>query len=114
MDFAFFAVNLGYTKRDYDALTYAERSFIIKVWEDRVIRDSYNMYNACFTAFYNANRPKRKRALKLWRKKSTQKADMEIVHDHMTIAQEVIRKEGDSWVDLIYKRNGLKRPQMRR
>ena len=62
LDFAFFAANFGYTKYDYDVLTYAERSFILKAWEDRLIRESYNMYNACFTAFYNANRPKRKKA----------------------------------------------------
>lgn len=103
--------NFGYTKRDYDALTPAEHAFILKAWEDRLIRESYNTYNACFTAFYNVNRPKRKKALKLWKKRSVRQADTNAVRDHITIACDVIKKEGDSWVDLVYARNGLSRPK---
>ena len=69
IDFAFFVVNFGYTKKDYESLTKREKAFIYKAWENKVVSDSYNTYNACFTAFYNANRKKNKRALKLWKKK---------------------------------------------
>ena len=111
MDFAFFAVNFGYSKRDYLDLTPSDKLFILKAWENRVISDSYNIYNASFTAFYNVNRPKRKRALKLWKKKSVKKADMDVIRDNVTVAREVIEKEGINWVDQIYKANGMKRPR---
>ena len=58
MDFAFFAANFGYSKADYDSLTPREINFLYKAWENRVIADSYHLYNAVFTAVYNVNRPK--------------------------------------------------------
>lgn len=71
------------------------------------------MYNSVFTATYNVNRKKNKRALKLWRKARTRKADMEVVHDNLAIIREVEAKEGKGWIDLIYKKNGLKKPERR-
>lgn len=85
-----------------------------KAYEDKVISEGYNMYNAVFTAVYNANRPKRKKALKLWRKAKTQKANIETVNENLAIAREVEAKEGKAWVDLIYKKNGLKPPERRK
>lgn len=114
MDFAFFAANLGYSKRDYDELTPREKAFIYKAWESKVVADTYNVYNAVFTATYNVNRPKRKKALKLWRKAKTQRANIETVNENLAIAKEVEAKEGKTWVDLIYKKNGLKPPGRRR
>ncbi|PWM20343.1 MAG: hypothetical protein DBX49_00860 [Clostridia bacterium] len=114
LDFAFFAANLGYSKRDYDELTPREKAFIYKAWESKVVADTYNVYNAVFTATYNVNRPKRKKALKLWRKAKMQKADMEVVYENLAIAKEVEAKEGRGWVDLIYKKNGLKPPGRRK
>lgn len=114
MDFAFFAANLGYSKRDYDDLTPREKAFIYKAWESKIVADTYNVYNAVFTATYNVNRPKRKKALKLWRKAKMQKADMEVVYENLAIAKEVEAKEGRGWVDLIYKKNGLKPPGRRK
>lgn len=110
IDFAFFAVNFGYTKKDYESLTKREKAFIYKAWENKVVSDSYNTYNACFTAFYNANRKKNKRALKLWKKKRVAKADKETIHKNIIVAKEVDRKEGKTWVDIVYERNGLKKP----
>lgn len=114
IDFAFFAVRFGYSKSDYEELTNREKAFLYKAYEDKVISDGYNMYNAMFTAAYNANRPKRKKALKLWRKAKTQKADMETVKNNMAIAREVEEKEGRGWVGLVYRKNGLKPPGRRR
>lgn len=113
MDFAFFAVNFGYSKRDYDELTPKDKAFIYKAWETKVVADTYNMYNAVFTATYNVNRAKNKKALKLWRKAKTHKADIETVKENIKIAKEVEAKEGRRWVELIYKQNGLKLPERR-
>ena len=111
LDFAFFAVNFGYSKADYEMLTPKEKAFIYKAWEDKIVGESYRFYNAAFTAAYNVNRPKRKRALSLWKKKKVQKANTEIVFENLKIVKEVEEKEGKGWVDIIYKKNGLRRPK---
>lgn len=111
MDFAFFAVNFGYSKNDYELLTPKERAFLYKAWEDRTVLQTTFLYNAVFTATYNVNRPKRKRALKLWRKARTQKADMDTIIDNIAIVEEVEKTEGKSWIDRIYQKNGLKIPR---
>lgn len=110
MNFAFFAVNFGYSKAEYEALTWKEKAFIYKAWEDKIVRDSYNMYNAMFTAAYNVNRPKRRRALKLWRKASVRKANMDVVRETMSIIHEVEAKEGKSWIEAVYAANGMQVP----
>lgn len=114
MDFAFFAVNFGYSKQDYEALTGREKAFIYKAWESKIIQDSYIMYNTVFTAFYNANRRKGKRALKLWKKANFRMADMETVHDVMHTVYEVEAREGKNWIDAVYKANGLPIPRLKK
>lgn len=110
IDFAFFAVNFGYSKSDYEALTPREKSFIYKAWENKCVADSYHEYNAMFTATYNANRPKRKRALKLWKESKVKKADMDIVQENIRIINEVNQKEGREWVYKIYEQLGINLP----
>lgn len=109
IDFAFFAVNFGYSKRDYYDLTPREKTFIYKAWENKVISDTSSMYNAVFTAMYNVNRPKRKKQLKLFKKRSTRKANVDTVRDNLSIVKEIDKKEGVSWIDKIYQANGVKR-----
>ena len=108
IDFAFFAVNFGYSKSDYEELTPNEKAFIYKAWEEKIVSDSYYIYNAAFTATYNVNRGKNKKALKLWRKAKVRKADMEIIQDNLKIIREVEQKEGTSWIEKIYRANGMK------
>lgn len=113
IDFAFFAVNFGYSKSDYEALTPREKVFIYKAWENKQVSDTTFLYNAVFTAMYNVNRGKNKRALKLWRKSQVQKADMEIVQNNLNTIFEIERNESEDWIELIYKKNGLKKPERR-
>lgn len=108
IDFAFFAVNFGYSKTDYEELTPKEKAFIYKAWEEKIVSDSYHVYNAVFTAAYNVNRGKNKKALKLWRKAKVRKADMEIIQDNLKIIREVEQKEGTAWIEKIYRANGMK------
>lgn len=108
IDFAFFAVNFGYSKADYEELTPKEKAFIYKAWEEKIVSDSYHIYNAVFTATYNVNRGKNKKALKLWRKAKTRKADMEIIQNNLKIIREVEQKEGTAWIEKIYRVNGMK------
>lgn len=113
MDFAFFAVNFGYSKADYDALTLREKAFIYKAWETREISLIMSVYNAAFAAFYNVNRKKGKRALEPLKRRKSKKADMETVSANLKIAKQVATKEGTAWADKIYRANGLKPPERR-
>lgn len=109
MDFAFFAVNFGYNKADYKALTPAEKLFILKAYEDRVISESTLTANAVLNAIGNAMRKRGKPFLKLWRKKP-QRTDKEMQENRIeqVLAQE--RRSGKSWVEKIYRENKRKIP----
>lgn len=113
IDFAFFVVNFGYSKSEYEQLTPREKVFIRKAWENKMVTDTTNLYRAVYTATYNVNRPKRKKAMKLWIKKSVRKADMNVINEHMSIIRENDRIEGKGWVDLIYQQNGKKRKEVK-
>ena len=60
MDFAFFVVNFGYTRPEFDALTLREIAFIKKAWENKKVLDTSLAYTAAATATYNVHRGKRK------------------------------------------------------
>ena len=85
MDFAFFAVNFGYSKADYEDLTPRERMF----------------------GYMNARRKKNKRLIPLWKKKG-KRADRDIVKTNLQAVLENQKKEGRSWIELIYQKNGLR------
>lgn len=111
LDFAFFVVNFGYSPSDYEALTPRQKAFIYKAWEDKTVSDTTQIYNAVFTAFYNVNRGKNKRALKLWKKRAVQNADMDIVNENMDVIHEIEKAEGKGWIDRVYAANGIPSPR---
>lgn len=110
MDFAFFVVNFGYSKADYEALTITEKAFIMKAYEDKVVSDSTVLAMAVNNAINNALCKKGKRTLKLWKKKNHAVADKEAMK--LSIKQIINHenKEGKGWVEKIYKANGYKIP----
>ena len=108
MDFAFFAVNLGYSKSDYYELTPREATFIRKAWEEKLVSDNTLMRNAVLNAVSNALRKKNSRFRELW-KKFGRPVDKEKVEDNLKIIQDIEAKEGKDWIDRIMKANGLKR-----
>ena len=83
-----------------------------KAWENREVANTTQIYNAVFTAAYNVLRKKGKPALKLWKKGRTHQSDAEELQKNRRTAQE-IEAEDKSWVDLVYQKNGLKRPERR-
>ncbi len=105
MDFAFFAVNFGYTRAQFNALTPREIAFLYKAYEDSFVSRSYQLYNACFTAFYNANRGKKRRALKLFRRAHSEAADKEKIKENLAAVEESNRNDGD-WLGRLYRENG--------
>lgn len=78
-----------------------------------MITQTTMLYNAIYTAVYNAMRPKNKRALPLWRKRRMKKANTEIVTENLRVVQEVESREGKEWVRRIYQANGLTPPERR-
>lgn len=104
-------VNFGYSKQDYETLTPREKAFIYKAWENKLVSDTSFLYNSVFTATYNVNRPKRKRALKLWRKAKVRPANKEVIKETLELVKEVEKAEGNDWVRMIYEKNGLKFPE---
>lgn len=110
MDFAFFAVNFGYSKTDYEALTIAEKAFIYKAYEDMVVSQSTILCNAVTVAVANALRKKNKRPHKLWKKRRTAVVDKDVMKHTIKDVLEIEKKSGKAWVDLIYKANGMRRP----
>lgn len=107
IDFAFFAVNLHYSKKDYEDLTPKEKVFILKAWENKVISDSLFMRNAVLNAITNAYRKKGKKFIPLFKKKS-RKINIDIAKDNLRLINKLEAKNDKRWVDLIYKSNGLK------
>lgn len=110
MDFAFFVVNFGYSKADYEALTPKEKAFIYKAWENKKVSDMCSTYNACYTAFFNVNRSKKQRPIKLLKGKR-QRVDENVLTENKEVIMQANKNDGD-WIAKIYKANGL--PYLRR
>lgn len=106
IDFAFFAVNFKYSKRDYEELTPCEKAFIYKAWENKTVNDTQHIANAVNNAIANANRKKGKKAIPLWKKKQ-KRLNKETAMENLELIQNVEKQEGKAWVDAIYKANGL-------
>ena len=101
-------MNLGYSYKDYCDLTPRQRALIYKAYENKYITDAMMIYNAVFTATYNVNRPKRKKALKPLERR-TKKVDREEVTDTVQLAKEIDQKEGRKWYEKILRANGIKK-----
>lgn len=108
IDFAFFAVNLGYSKSDYEEMTPREAAFIRKAWEEKLISDNTLMRNAVLNAVSNALRKKNARFRELW-KKVSRPIDKEVAANNLKTVYEIEEKEGKGWIDKVLEANGFKR-----
>lgn len=108
MDFAFFVVNFGYSKRDYEDLTPREAAFIRKAWEEKLVSDNTLMRNAVLNAVANALRKKNARFRGLWKKRA-RPVDRDSADESVRTVREIEEKEGKGWIDKILQVNGLKR-----
>lgn len=102
MDFAFFCVNFGYSKADYNELTPKEKAFIMKAYEDKIVRENTLLRDAVYNAVSNAFRKKGKSFKKLW-KKASQPVDTELFYENVAIINEVEKNEGKAWIELLYR-----------
>lgn len=106
---AFFVVNFNYSKEEYDALTDREKLFIYKAYETKIVSETTHMRNAVMNAVANAMRKKGKKPYELFTKKQ-EKVDVEFTENALEVIQDIESTEGKSWVDLIYVKNGMRKP----
>lgn len=105
IDFAFFAANFGFSKREYEELTPRELHFLYKEYENRQVAQLTSVYNAVFTATYNVNRGKKRRALKLLKKKAVAIDKQQAENDEKLIRE--IEKKEQGWYEKLCKANGF-------
>ena len=110
MELAFFVVEIGMTKSEYEQLTETEKLFIRKRYEQKFINETTWMRNATLNAINNSFRKKNKKFIDLFPKKP-QKADKEYNENAIKAILEIEEKNGKSWVEKIYRANGIKPPK---
>lgn len=112
MEFAWFAVNLGYSRQDYSQLTQTDIAFIRKAYENKLVSETNAIRNAVYNAVGNAFRKKGKPFADLW-KKLPKHGDKKVKEKAMQTILEIEKTE-TGWIDLIYKANGMKKPERRK
>lgn len=110
MELAFFIVEIGMTKSEYEQLTETEKLFIRKRYEQKFINETTWMRNATLNAINNAFRKKNKKFIDLFPKKQ-KKADKEYNKNAIKTILEMEEKNGKGWVAKIYQANGIKPPK---
>lgn len=106
-DFAFFAANFGYSKAEYMELTPAEKRFLLKAYEEKVVSDSTLLAAAVANAVGNVLRKRAK----------AEEAVAEMppacrpagTAAYRRSREKIEATEGKAWVDLIYQANGMRR-----
>ena len=87
-------------------LTPAEKRFLLKAYEEKVVSDSTLL--AAAVAMGNVLRKKGKKPKKLWQK-CPRHADRQERQRIVEAAKKIEAAEGKAWVDLIYQANGMRR-----
>lgn len=105
-DLAFFVVQIGMSRKEFDKLTEKEKMFIKKEHENKFISETTWFRNAVLNAEANANRKKSAKFIELFPKKQA-KADKEYNEDAIQIILEMENKNGKTWVEKVYKANNI-------
>lgn len=108
-DLAFFVVQVGMSRTEFDLLTEKEKMFIRKEHENKFIHDTTWLRNAVLNAEVNINRKKGKKFIELFLKK-TRKADKDYNDNAITNILEMEEQKGKGWVERVYQANGMKKP----
>lgn len=87
-----------------------QRALILKELELKEVKESQRINAAVINAIANANRGKNKPFKPLWRKKQHLiKVNKEEMKEIINAIEEMEKEQGKSWVDKIYKANGIER-----
>lgn len=102
IDFAFFAAELGYTRRQYEELTPRDKAFIRKAWEDRIVRETNTLHSVIYSAvlYTKPKKSGRLRKFKPFWKKNAPKATEEMKQEALQLeARE--KEKGFAWINKI-------------
>lgn len=100
LDFAFFVVEFGYTRADYDALTPRQIAFIRRAWESREVRRTSLINMAVNNSLANSHRKKGKPYIKLWQKQES--FDVDKAKDGVRIVEEIEKRDGKGWIKKLW------------
>ena len=89
-------------------LTPAEKRFLLKAYEEKVVSDSTLLAAAVANAVGNVLRKKGKKPKKLWQK-CPRHADQQERQRIVEATKKIEATEGKAWVDLISQANGMRR-----
>ena len=78
----------------------------------KTVSENTHRRNAFLNAYTNANRKKNSRFIELY-KKAQEKADKEYNQNAIATITEMEERDGKSWVDKLYRANGMKRKTKR-
>lgn len=106
MELAFFVVEVGMSKAEYEQLTETEKMFIRKRHEQKFINETTWLRNAVLNAVNNALRKKGKKFIDLF-PKAPKKADKEYNENAIKTILEMEEKKGKGWVEKIYRANNI-------
>lgn len=98
---AFFVVNFGYTKKEFEQLTKLEIQFILKAWENKLVLETQLMANAFLNSHVNACRKKGKKIIPLW-KKNKKKSDVVLLKKQYENILEHEKTQSRDWVFKLY------------
>lgn len=98
---AFFVVNFGYTKKEFEQLTKLEIQFILKAWENKLVLETQLMANAFLNSHVNAYRKKGKKIIPLW-KKNKKKSDVVLLKKQYENILEHEKTQSRDWVFKLY------------
>lgn len=105
IELAFFIVNFGMSKQEYESLRPIEKHFIYKAYENKLVSDTTHTQRAVQTAFYNVQRPKNAPMLPLWVKKVSRETLQNVKEAYVEMKKEET-KESPLWVKKLYQLNG--------
>lgn len=103
IDFAFFVVEFGFSRQEYESLTEREIYFIRKAWENREVRNTNLINMAVSNALANLHRKKGKPPIPLWKKSSS--FDKQKAKDGIKVIEEIEARDGKNWVQKLWAAN---------
>jgi hypothetical protein len=106
-ELAFFVVNLGRSREEFEDFTEKEKLFIQKEYETKFINDTTWTRNAVLNGVSNAMRKKGAKFIDLFKRKNP-RADIEFNENAINTILDMEKKKGKSWVQKIYEKMGFK------
>lgn len=103
IDFAFFVVEFGFSRQEYEELTERQIHFIRKAWENREVRQTNLINMAVSNALANLHRKKGKPPIPLWKKPAS--FDVSKAKDGVKVIEEIEARDGKGWIQKLWAAN---------